>query len=161
MISYKKYSRRLFFKMGILGTAGIGLMGMANSNENTYGILQADGTARRLPYKIGIRQALLRNPLDPKKDMVANFDTFKFARDISGIKILGKDRIAAVHVKNHGRLISDNWRVDWVDAFSELTGIQYEGWLTFETDHESHKTCIRETEENIAFIRQHFQPPMA
>lgn len=315
MSSGKNYSRRHFVRVGILGAASIGLAGMVNAKEGTLGILKDDRTTKRLPCKIGIRQATLRNPDNPKKNMVANFDTFKVARDIPGvigvelqvasgnpnmlydfdvarkykseshkwgldvpstagvwskkgawnedaveeltsairateivgasvmliaffgksapdlsdttfydrivkilkevaprakdagiilglenslsprdnkrlvdkindpnvkvyydpenmynfghqqeavpgIKILGKDRIAAVHVKNNGRLISDNWRVDWVKAFSELTDIQYEGWLTFETDHKDYELCIKETVKNIAFIKKHFKPPV-
>ena len=41
--------------------------------------------AGRLPLKIGIRQASLKNPDDPKKNMVGNFDTFRVARQIPGI----------------------------------------------------------------------------
>lgn len=315
MSSQNNYSRRSFFKVGVLSTVGIGLLGISNgrvfANEN----LLSENEVKRLPYKIGIRQASLRNPSDPGKNMVANFDTFKVAHDIpgiiavelqvasgnpnmlydfdvarrykaesnkwgldvpstagvwsskgawnadavdelihairateivgasvmliaffgisapdlsdvsfydrvvkilkevaprakdagiilglenslspadnkklvdmvdapnvriyydlenmynfghqneavSGLKLLGKERIAAVHVKNNGRLLSDNWRVDWVKALQELTDIQYEGWLTFETDHTSHNQCIKETEENLEFIKNHFQPPV-
>ena len=311
MSPQKNYSRRHFFKLSALTTAGIGLAGITKAN-----ILAAEkDEARRLPYKIGMRQASLCNPGDPKKKMIANFDTFQVARDISGIdgvelqvasgnpnmlydfdvarrykaeahkwgldipstagvwgkgawnpaaveeltnairateivgasvmliaffgksapslsdaafydrvvsilrevaprakdagvvlglenslspadnktlvdrigdpqvkvyydpenmfnfghpeeavpgiKILGKERIAAVHLKNNGRLLSDNWRVDWVKALHELTDIEYEGWLTFETDHQNHESCIAETEKNIAFIKSHFQPPVA
>lgn len=310
MSSQYNYSRRHFFKLGMLTTAGIGLTGVTNT------FASSKKEEKRLPFKIGMRQASLCNPDDPKKKMVANFDTFKVARDISGvdgvelqvasgnpnmlfdfdvarrykaeshkwgldipstagvwsakgawnpdavdeltrairateivgasvmliaffgksapdmadtayydrivkilkdlaprakdagvilglenslcpadnqklidkiddpnvkvyydpenmfnfghpeeavpgIKLLGKERIAAVHVKNNGRLISDNWRVDWTKAFQDLTEIQYEGWLTFETDHQNHEMCIRETEKNIEFIKNHFQPPIA
>lgn len=315
MSSQNNYSRRNFFKVGVLSTAGIGLLGISNRSVFANVPVLSETEAKRLPYKIGIRQASLRNPIDSGKNMVANFDTFKVARDIPGIiavelqvangspnmlydsdvarrykaesnkwgldvhstagvwsskgawnedavdeithairateivgasvmliaffgksapdlsevsfydrivkilkevaprakeagiilglenslspadnkklvdmvdepnvkiyydienmynfghqneavpgiKLLGKERIAAVHVKNNGRLISDNWRVDWVKALQELTDIQYEGWLTFETDHVSYIQCIKETEENIEFIKNHFQPPV-
>ena len=84
MSSKNNYSRRSFLSVGLLSTAGIGLIGWANAKENIYGNLQ-DSSTKRLPYKIGIRQASLRNPFDPKKNMVANFDTFKVARDIPDI----------------------------------------------------------------------------
>jgi sugar phosphate isomerase/epimerase len=314
MSSQNNYSRRNFFKVGMLSTAGIGLVGIANGRVFANTNLLPENEAKRLPYKIGMRQACLRNPNDPGKNMVANFDTFKVASDISGIigvelqvaggnpnmydldvarrykaeshkwgldipstagiwsgkgawnpdaveeitrsiratelvgasvmliaffgksapdmsdvvfydrivkilkevaprakeagiviglenslspadnkklvdmvddpnvkvyydpenmynfghpneaipgiKLLGKERIAAVHVKNNGRLISNNWRVDWVQALQELTDIQYEGWLTFETDHTNHIQCVKETEENIDFIKTHFKPPV-
>ncbi|MCK9413706.1 MAG: sugar phosphate isomerase/epimerase [Prolixibacteraceae bacterium] len=314
MSSYKNYSRRSFFKTGMLGTASLGLLGIANGREIATGNLPVENGLKRLPYKIGIRQASLRNPIDPKKNMVANFDALKIARDIPGIiglelqvatgnpnlynldvarrykaesnkwgmeipstagiwsskgawnpdaaeeiirsiratelvgasvmliaffggsapelsdvsfydrivkilkevaprakdagvilglenslspadnkklldiiddpnvqiyydlenmynyghgqeavpgiKLLGKERIAAVHVKNNGRPISSNWRIDWAHAFQELTDLQYEGWLTFESDHTSHIQCIKETEENIDYIKNHFQPPV-
>lgn len=315
MSSQNNYSRRKFFKVSMLTTAGIGILGITTAKENAIETLQGNNELKRLPYKVGIRQASLRNPHDSKKNMVANFDTFKVARDIpgiigvelqvasgnpnmlydfdvarkykaeshkwgldvpstagvwskkgawnedaveeltnairateivgasvmliaffgksasdmsdknsygriveilkevaplakeagiilalenslspadnkklvdiindpnvkvyydpenmfnfghpkeavTGIKLLGKERIAAVHVKNNGRLISNNWRVDWAKAFSELTDIQYEGWLTFESDHESYEKCILETKENITFIKDHFQPPV-
>ncbi len=315
MSSQNNYSRRNFFKVGVLSTASIGLLGISNGRVFANANLLSVEGAKRLPYKIGIRQASLRNPSDSGKNMVANFDTFKVARNISGIigvelqvasgtpnmydldvarrykaeshkwgldipstagiwsgkgawnqdaveeitrsikatelvgasvmliaffgksapdmsdvafydrivkilkevaplakeagiilglenslspadnkklvdmvndpnvkvyydpenmynfghpaeavsgiKLLGKERIAAVHIKNNGRLISDNWRVDWVKALQDLTDIQYEGWLTFETDHLSQEACITETEKNIEFIKKYFQPPVA
>lgn len=314
MSSHNYYSRRNFLKMSALSSAGIGLAGVANGSvfANTNSL--PENGAKHLPYKIGMRQASLRNPNEPGKNMVANFDTFKVASDINGIigvelqvaagnpnmydlnvarrykaeankwgldipstagiwsgkgawnpdaveeltrsikaselvgasvmliaffgksapdmsdagfydrivkilkevaqpakdagiilglenslspadnkklidmigdpnvkvyydpenmfnfghpneaipgiKLLGKERIAAVHVKNNGRPISNNWRVDWAQALQELTDIQYDGWLTFESDHANHPQCIKETEENIAFIKNHFKPPL-
>lgn len=315
MNSDKNFSRRHFFKISALTTAGVGLMGVANANESVFGNPQEAISSQKLPYKIGIRQATLMDPLLSEKNMVANFDTFKVARNIPGIigvelqvasgnpnmlydfdvarrykaeshkwgldvpstagvwskkgawnedaveeltnairateivgasvmliaffgkgapaltdtvfydrvvkilkevaprakdagiilglenslspqdnkilvdkvnepnvkvyydpenmynfgypedavpgiKILGKDRIAAVHVKNNGRLVSDIWRVDWAKAFSDLTEIQYDGWLTFETAHKDAESCTKDTIKNIEFIKKHFQPPV-
>jgi len=78
---------------------------------------------------------------------------------VSGIKLLGEDRIAAVHVKNNGRVLQDDWRVDWAAAFDELSEIEYDGWLIFETRHESHEQCKEMTRKNVDFIKQHFRPP--
>ncbi|ANH80612.1 hypothetical protein A8C56_06105 [Niabella ginsenosidivorans] len=80
---------------------------------------------------------------------------------VSGIRLLGKERLAAIHVKNNGRLLSDHWRVNWADAFRALTEIKYEGWLMFETEHKNFEKCIKETALNIRFIKQHFHPPSA
>lgn len=78
---------------------------------------------------------------------------------VPGIELLGNERIATVHVKNNGRLLQDHWRIDWPAAFEALTGIAYDGWLIFETRHESHEQCKAMTKENIALIEQHFRPP--
>lgn len=80
---------------------------------------------------------------------------------VPGIKLLGKERLAAIHVKNKGQLISHRWRVDWAGAFQALSDIQYEGWLMFETTHENYARCIKETQENMAFIRKYFKTPVA
>lgn len=78
---------------------------------------------------------------------------------VPGIKLLGKDRIAAVHVKNNGRVLKENWRIDWGHAFDELSNINYDGWLILETDHESHDKCKEMTHKNIDFIKNKFRPP--
>ncbi len=78
---------------------------------------------------------------------------------VPGIKLLGKDRIAAVHVKNDGRVLQDNWRIDWATAFDELNNINYDGWFIFETDHDNHEQCKVVTGKNIDFIKDHFIPP--
>ena len=73
--------RRKFLQRLAYGTAGYLFA------STTVAPAQKQDTEQqgRLPYKIGIRQASLRNPQDPSKTMVANIDTFKVARDIPGI----------------------------------------------------------------------------
>lgn len=78
---------------------------------------------------------------------------------VAGIELLGPERIAAVHVKNKGRILQDNWRIDWAAAFHALTEIGYDGWLVFESEHKSHQQCREMTRQNIAFIKGHFNPP--
>ena len=78
---------------------------------------------------------------------------------VPGIELLGPARIAAVHVKNKGRILQETWRIDWAAAFQALTEIRYGGWLVFETQHESHQECKEMTKQNIAFIKEHFRPP--
>jgi L-ribulose-5-phosphate 3-epimerase len=79
---------------------------------------------------------------------------------IPGIELLGPARIAAVHVKNNGRILQERWRIDWISAFQALTEIDYDGWLVFESRHKSHQECREMTEQNIAFIKEHFSPPL-
>jgi L-ribulose-5-phosphate 3-epimerase len=79
---------------------------------------------------------------------------------VAGIGLLGPVRIAAVHVKNGGRTLDQTWRIDWAAAFAALTEIDYDGWLTFESRHKSHQECKEMTGRNIAFIKEHFQPPL-
>ena len=73
--------RRRFLQQLACGTPGCLLASMRTTTAQG----QVAAQQSRLPYKIGIRQASLRNPDDPSKKMVVNFDTFKVARDIPGI----------------------------------------------------------------------------
>ena len=81
------------------------------------------------------------------------------AEAVPGIELLGAERIAGFHAKNKGRILQESGRVDWVAAFNALTGINYDGWLIFETQHKSHQTCKEMTKQNIAFIKEHYRPP--
>jgi len=74
--------RREFLQSLVYGTVG---SLFASTATTTYGQSQTPKQPVQLPYKIGIRQASLRNPEDPSKTMIANFDTFKVAHDILGI----------------------------------------------------------------------------
>lgn len=78
---------------------------------------------------------------------------------VPGIELLGNEWIAAVHVKNNGRIVQDHWRIDWAAALEALTDIDYDGWLIFESQHEDHDQCKEMTKQNIAFIKQYFHPP--
>jgi len=80
---------------------------------------------------------------------------------VAGVELLGLDRIAAVHVKNKGRILKEKWRIDWAAAFQALNEIRYDGWLIFETAHKSHQQCKEMTRDNITFIKEHFHPPVA
>ncbi len=79
---------------------------------------------------------------------------------IPGIELLGRERIAAVHVKNNGRILRQGRRIDWAVALQALTEIGYGGWLVFESKHKSHQECKKMTRQNIAFIKEHFRPPL-
>ncbi len=78
---------------------------------------------------------------------------------VAGIQQLGKERIAAVHIKNRGRILQNTWRIDWAAALQKLTDIAYGGWLIFESQHENHQQCKEMTRQNIAFIKKHYRPP--
>ena len=56
--------------------------------------------------------------------------------------------------------LQDAWRIDWASAFQALTKIDYDGWLVFESKHKSHQECKEMTQQNIAFIKEHFRPPL-
>jgi len=118
----------------------------------------------------------LENSLSPKENMelvdridhpcvkvyydLDNMYHYGHGKDaIAGIRLLGLERIAAVHVKNRGRVLQDRWRINWVEAFHALTEIGYDGWLVFESEHKSHQQCREMTQQNIAFIKEHFTPP--
>ena len=78
---------------------------------------------------------------------------------VPGIGLLGPARITAVHVKNKGRILQEAWRIDWAAALQALTDINYDGWLVFESKHKNHQECREMTQQNIAFIKEHFRPP--
>lgn len=81
------------------------------------------------------------------------------AESIAGIKLLGKDRICQVHVKNGDRLIEEPGPVDWPIALRMLNEISYEGWYVFESDHKNRAQVVEATARNIAFLRKHAQMP--
>jgi sugar phosphate isomerase/epimerase len=80
---------------------------------------------------------------------------------VPGIKLLGKERICAVHVKNGMMKIQDPGPIDWPAAFRAFNEIGYEGWYVFETGHLTPVACAEDTKANIAFLRQHLRMPSA
>jgi len=76
------------------------------------------------------------------------------AEALPGIKLLGKDRICQVHVKNEERLIEDDGSIDWRAAFDAFKAIGYEGWYVFESRHSSRQQLISSTTRNIEFVRE-------
>ena len=74
---------------------------------------------------------------------------------IPGVKLLGKERICMVHVKNGKELIEEPGPIDWAAAFRALGEIQYEGWYIYETGHDSTEDCIEDTKKNNAFLKKH------
>ena len=49
---------------------------------------------------------------------------------VPGVKLLGRDRICAVHVKNGNELIEEPGPIDWPAAFAAFNEIGYDGWFT-------------------------------
>jgi sugar phosphate isomerase/epimerase len=78
---------------------------------------------------------------------------------IPGVKLLGKQRICAVHVKNDDKLLEEPGPIDWAAAFRAFNDIGYEGWYVYETSHASLDDCIEDTKKNNAFLRQHARMP--
>ncbi len=93
---------------------------------------------------------------------VHNMATYGFGTEaVAGIKLLGKERICAVHVKNGDKLIEEAGPIDWAAAFRAFNEIGYEGWYVYETSHTGIEDCIADTGRNNAFLRQHARMPSA
>jgi sugar phosphate isomerase/epimerase len=79
---------------------------------------------------------------------------------IPGIKLLGKQRICMVHVKNGRELLEAPGPIDWAAAFRALGEIEYDGWYIYETGHDNTQDCIEDTKKNNVFLQKHVQMPM-
>ena len=65
---------------------------------------------------------------------VHNMATYRHGdQAVPGIKLLGKERICAVHVKNGMLRIEEPGPIDWPAAFRAFNEIGYDGWYVFET----------------------------
>ena len=93
---------------------------------------------------------------------VHNMATYRHGdQAVPGIKLLGKERICAVHVKNGMMKIEDPGPIDWPAAFRAFNEIGYDGWYIFETGHRTPVACAEDTQANLAFLRQHLRMPSA
>lgn len=72
---------------------------------------------------------------------------------ISGIKLLGKKRICAVHIKNGDKLLEEPGPIDWATAFRAFNEIGYDGWFVYESIHADLADCIEDTTK-----KQRFRP---
>lgn len=120
---------------------------------------------------LGLENSL--SPADNKKllDEVAHpsvkvyYDPYNMAQyghpaeAIPGIRLLGKDRICQVHVKNGDRLLSESGLVEWRAALEVLNEIGYDGWYVFESDHKNRAQVVEATAQNVAFLRKHVKMP--
>lgn len=73
---------------------------------------------------------------------------------VPGIRLLGRDRICQVHVKNEDKAIEDPGRIDWRAAFRELKAIGYDRWYVLESRHSGENQVIDSTTRNIRFMRE-------
>jgi sugar phosphate isomerase/epimerase len=145
------------------------------ADESSYGpivsmLQRVAGKAEEASVVIGLENSL--SPADNKKlvDLVNhpavavyydphNMDFYGHGdQAVSGIGLLGKDRIGMVHVKNGTRLIEEPGPVDWPAAFAALRHIGYKGWYVYETGHESTEDCVADTKKNNEFLRRHLAP---
>jgi L-ribulose-5-phosphate 3-epimerase len=93
---------------------------------------------------------------------VHNMATYRHGEQaVPGIKLLGKERICAVHVKNGNQRIAEPGPIDWPAAFRAFNEIGYDGWFVFETSHRNAAACAEDTPANIAFLREHLRMPTA
>jgi L-ribulose-5-phosphate 3-epimerase len=83
------------------------------------------------------------------------------AEAVPGVKLLGRERICAVHVKNGDKLIEQPGPIDWAAAFAAFNEIGYDGWFTYETQHKSVAACLTDTVRNNAFLSKHILMPTA
>lgn len=90
-----------------------------------------------------------------------NMAVYGYAEEaVPGFKLLGKERICQVHVKNGGHLLEEAGLVDWKAAFRALNELGYDGWYVFETRHADRAQVATDTRRNIAFIREHARMPL-
>jgi L-ribulose-5-phosphate 3-epimerase len=139
--------------------------------EASYGpvvamLQKVAGAASDAGVTLGMETSL--SPSDDKKliDLVARpsvkvyYDADNVERfghkgaSVPGYEVLGKSRIAQIHVKNEDQLLEDPGRVDWTAAFKAIRKIGYQGWLVFESSHSGSEQCVEATNKNIAFIRR-------
>jgi sugar phosphate isomerase/epimerase len=141
--------------------------------EDSYGpvvtmLQKVAGAAADAGVTLGMETSL--SPADDKKliDLVAKpsvkvyYDADNVERfghkgaSVPGYEVLGKSRIAQIHVKNEDQLLEEPGRVNWTGAFKAMRRIGYQGWLVFESSHSGPEQCVEATKKNIAFIRSQF-----
>lgn len=148
------------------------------SREDSYGpvveVLQkASPFARNAGVVLGLETSLSPSDNALLVDLVDSpnirvyYDAHNMAyyghgeKAISGISLLGKERICQVHVKNQEKLIEEDGLIDWRAAFEALNEIEYDGWYVFESRHTDPKQLLRSTGRNIDFMRRHCRMPLA
>lgn len=80
---------------------------------------------------------------------------------VPGIKLLGKERICQVHVKNRDMRLDEEGLVDWKPAIQAFNEIEYEGWFVFESQHPDRSHLLEKTKANIEFLQLHSRMPRA
>jgi len=83
------------------------------------------------------------------------------AEAVPGVKLLGRERIGIVHVKNGDQLIEEPGPIDWPAAFAAFNEIGYDGWYVYESSHKDVAACIADTTRNNKFLAKHIRMPEA
>jgi sugar phosphate isomerase/epimerase len=141
--------------------------------EESYGpvvamLRKVAGAAADAGVTLGMETSL--SPADDKKliDLVArpsvkvyydadNVERFGHKDEaVPGYEVLGKARLAQIHVKNEEALLEEPGRVNWTAAFKAIRRVGYQGWVVFESSHSSPEQCIEATKKNIGFVRRQF-----
>ena len=144
------------------------------NDEASYGpiVSMLQGVAGRATdagVVIGLENSL--SPADNKKlvDLVDhsgvgvyydlhNMDFYRHGPEaIPGIELLGKKRIAMVHVKNGKDLIEQPGPIDWPAAFRTFRQIGYDGWYMYESSHANIEDCIEDTKKNNLFLQRQLE----
>ncbi len=145
--------------------------------EESYGpvvstLRKAAAAAGDVGVILGLENSL--NPADNRKlvDLVAHpavrvyYDLYNMAtfghgpEAVPGVRLLGRERICAVHVKNGDKLIEQPGPIDWPAAFAAFNDIGYDGWFTYETSHKTTAACLADTARNNAFLAKHIRMPV-
>jgi sugar phosphate isomerase/epimerase len=148
------------------------------SREESYNqvlttLRKAAGTAADAGVVLGLETSL--SPTDNVKlvDMIGYpavriyYDLYNMAsfghgaEAVAGVKLFGRERICAVHVKNGDKLIEEPGPIDWPAAFDAFNEIGYDGWFTYETAHKNTAACLADTVRNNAFLSKHLHRPIA
>ena len=89
---------------------------------------------------------------------------------MKGIEVFGS-RICQMHLKNGRELMETEHlmrehprhpeagrarSIPWREALPLIKASGFDGWMAFETPHESPEDCIEDTKRNIAFITRHW-----
>jgi L-ribulose-5-phosphate 3-epimerase len=144
------------------------------TEESSYGpvvamLQKVAKTAAAAGVVVGLENSL--SPADNKKlvDLVGhpavgvyydlyNMDVYGHGKEaVPGIKLLGKDRICMVHVKNGKKRIEEPGPIDWPAAFRSFRESGYAGWYVYETAHDRTENCIEDTKKNNEFLRRQIQ----
>ncbi len=155
----------------VILAAGFGAKCPKMDDESSYGpvvamLQKVAPAAADAGVVVGLETSL--SPADDKKlvDLVNRpsirtyYDAFNCehyghkGQALPGYEVLGKSRIAQVHLKNDNHLLEEPGPVDWTAALQALKRIGYSGWLVFETAHTGPEQCVEATKKNIEFIRK-------
>ena len=176
-------SLRLSIRAAELLGSGVVLVAFFKDNapdmnrEESYGpvignLQKVTGAAAEAGVILGLETSL--SPADNRKlvDLIGhpavriyydlhNMATYGHgAEAVAGGKLLGRERICAVHVKNGNKLIEEPGPIDWAAACAAFNEIGYDGWFTYETAHKNLAACLADTARNSAFLAKHLRMPV-